>query len=392
MVTISKGLALLLAESELVNHTFESWLVTEGFTTVELYALISPSEALLEDTLIKPAQSGAVVFANGGEKSKAKWLWKVCRQAMERGDGVTQCVDDSKPIGAIQYQTIKKAWKSRHHFDWTSFRVLANVIMGKMHKHATATPKQFFIIFPEEMKLKSSTTKTEDGTLALKAGQVPIQTIQDIEQVTGIAALEEKIEAQFNTWAFVSILDHSWFSLQDVIIFMDIIKDAFKRRYKNGARPPLEFYVRAYVKTMQYFQDVVSTFEQPLREATRNTSAWIHVWTSWDSTGASASPVEQTPYEKSHKEKDSVPIEQAVQVQMNRLNQMAANIGKKLKGQGKGSNPYYGYGKGNKNGGWNTQFQGGGGKPKGEWKGQKGAKGTKNKFKNGKGKKKGAKW
>ena len=97
MVAITKGLALLLAESELVNHTFESWLVSEGYNTVELYALLSPSEALLETNLIGAAESAAVAFANGRGKSKATWLWKICRQAMERGDGVTQCLDDSKP-------------------------------------------------------------------------------------------------------------------------------------------------------------------------------------------------------------------------------------------------------------------------------------------------------
>ena len=62
----------------------------------------------------------------------------------------------------------------------------------------------------------------------------------------------------FNTWALVSISDPSWFGYQDVLTLSDKLQDYFWRRY-NGARPPLEFMFKAYLKMMQYVLDQVNT-------------------------------------------------------------------------------------------------------------------------------------
>jgi hypothetical protein len=336
----SAALNILIQESKVTCKSFLTWMEKEGYNTVELLAVVATEEKDVNTNLIEMAKGEGVRFATHGERACVKWLWKLCREAVERGSGVTASVDDGKPLASGQYQTMKTAWFNRHTFHFTTYRILGNSIMGKMHKHATASPKQFFIIFPEEMKLKSSTTKTESSSVSIKAGQLPTEHVYDIEYVTGVAALEWKIEAQFNTWAFVSIMEPAWFGYQDSIQLVDILKATFNRRYHKGARPTLEFYSKAYVQTMQYFQDNVTTFERTLADVARDLSGWIHFWT-WDA--APMQPTTNVAQGNPAADVEVPSISQAVQVQMNKLNQMAVNIGKNLKGKGKGGKREWDY-------------------------------------------------
>ena len=220
---------------------------------------------------------------------------------------------------------------------------------------------------------------------------MPSSITQDLEVVSGLGIFHDKLEALFNTWAFVSIQEPDWFSFQDALTIMDILNGLFKQRYRGGARPPLEFFVKAYSKTMNQFLDEVSTHERKLSEVVKETSSWIHIWNSWDP------PPVQPHADRDRSEagaKDPV-VPSYIKSQMNRLNQMAVTMSKTLQQQ---KNSYQANAKGwGKNWGKERagpysfppihpvldQSQWGNGKGKGKGKGKGGGKGK------GKGKGKG---
>ena len=291
-------------------------------------------ESDLDEELIKPAVAAGCDLKTIGKKGALKWLWKLCRKALEKGDMKgTTLVDDGKPLGPEQYKSLKDLWFSRHHFFFTSFRILGPVVIAKMFKHASASPKQFVCIFAEEMKLKSSTTKQDSTAVSVKPGEMPSSVTVAVESVTGVGMFRDKLEALFNTWAFVSIHDASWFSYQDALRVMDTLNEQFKRRYRGSTRPALEYFVKCYMKTMNYLVDEVSVHGRTLGAALKKTASWIHFWNSWDLPMV----VDKSEIDASMKE-DSIP--QAMKLQMRNLNKMATKLSRQIsnnaKGQGKG--------------------------------------------------------
>ena len=329
-MTASESLSLhlnaLIEEAKIETGTkdgdFRKFLVTEDLVNVEKFGSFCSDETLLDAELIAPAKAAGCTLKTIGEKAAIKWLWTLCRRAIAKGEMMgTTLVDDGKPIATGEYKSLKTLWHDRHHFHFTSHRILSAVVMAKIFKHATASPKQFVCIFAEEMKLKSSTVKSDSGTVSLKPGEMPSAVTIDIEAVTGLGAFRDKLEALFNTWAFVSIGDFEWFSLQDAMGLMDTINGIFKQRYRGGSRPPLDFYVKCYMKTMNYFVDQICVHERKLSVVCKETASWIHVWSGWD-------PPQIVDKGLISATKDPDTLSPMVKSQMNRLNQMATNLAK----------------------------------------------------------------
>jgi hypothetical protein len=368
---------------------FRNWCLEVGLLDIAMFGLAAATEADVETKIIAKFVEHNRADVSIGEKSKYKLLWRYCREAMTRGDHAgSHAIDDNKPMSQPEATTLKMKWKDKHGFVFSAGRSLAPLIQAKMFKHATASPKQFVVLHPEELKLMTAFVKTDFTTLQFAAGQLPQAINVNIEAVTAISTFRNKIEAQFNMWAFVSIQDPSWFSYQDTIFFMDIINEFFQKRWRGATRPSLDFYKGAYVKTMNHFLEAVSTHERKLSEVVKDVSSWSTAWTAWD-------PPHVNPYGKGAKGADAASsdvVPRHLSRVMNKMGKMALGMkntmGKQYGayGAGKGQwqqdryQPYQPY-----NPEWTTPKQEsdkGGGKEKGKGKG-KGKKGKKGNSKKG---------
>ena len=311
---ISPALLSLAVEAKLSSDRIaelKTFLVNHNLLSVDAFA-VAVSTDTLDTKLVPLAAASGFKVDKLGDVGALKLLWNLCSQTFKRGEGVSTTLDDGKPLAQPQYAALKTKWDDHHHFKFSSFRILAPLVMAKMWKHCTASPKLFILLYVEELKLKSSLTKSDFTAMQLKSGEVPQSTTVQLETVQGIATLRDKIEAQFNTWAFVSIHDPSWFSYQDALTFMDHINELFRRRYDGGSRPNLQFFINAYTKTMQYFQDQVNIFDFTLSRAVGNLGGWMHLWNGWV-------PPQKAPTGGDHSV-DTLP--QTVKQEMNSLRQM----------------------------------------------------------------------
>ena len=315
---ISPDLLALAVEAKLSADRIaelKTFLVNHNLLTVDAFA-VAVSKETLDSKLIPLATTSGFRAELLGDVGALKLLWHLCSEAFKRGEGVSTTLDDGKPLAQPQYAALKSKWDDTHKFKFSSFRILAPLVMAKMWKHCTSSPKLFVLLYVEELKLKSSLTKSDFTAMQLKSGEVPQSSTVQLETVQGIATLRDKIEAQFNTWAFVSIHDTSWFSFQDALNFMDHINDLFRRRYEGGSRPNLQFFINAYTKTMQYFQDQVIIFDFTLKHAVNNLAGWMHLWNGWV-------PPQKAPSGGDHS-MDTLP--QTVKQEMNSLRQMLRSL------------------------------------------------------------------
>jgi len=262
---------------------FREWCLGNGLVDINMFGLAASTEAEVETKITQVFAKHNKTEVGMGEKSKYKLLWKLCRDAMTRGDHAgSHAIDDGKAMSQPEATTLKMKWKKEHGFIFTAARSLAPLIVAKMFKHCTASPKQLVVLHPEELKLMTAFVKTDFTALQFAAGQLPQAVNVNIEAVTAISTFRNKIEAQFNMWAFVSIQDPSWFSFQDTLFFMDIINELFQKRWRGATRPSLDFYKGAYVKTMNVFLEAVSVHERKLSDVVKDVSSWSTAWTAWD--------------------------------------------------------------------------------------------------------------
>ena len=106
--------------------------------------------------------------ATAGDVSGVILVWKACRSMLDRGDGVEATVDDHKPMSAKTQESLQSKWTYHHHSSFTAIHVVSFVLMNKLWKHATATPKQFVIIMPEDIKLRAAVSKSDGDLLKIK--------------------------------------------------------------------------------------------------------------------------------------------------------------------------------------------------------------------------------
>ena len=96
-----------------------------GQNIVKVWAFVLNARNIEEVTtrFLEPAAKAGCAFATYGDEGKVKFVWRMCAQSLERGDGHgTSLVDDGKPMGSIEYTSLKIKWKGKHNFLFTSKR------------------------------------------------------------------------------------------------------------------------------------------------------------------------------------------------------------------------------------------------------------------------------
>lgn len=189
--------------------------------------------------------------------------------------------DDTKPMGDKLSGSLKAKWKSEHKFDYACHELLNLVLTNKLYKHATASPKQFVILLPEEMKLRTVVSKKEEEVLKKQTdGTAKFVSPTLLDPTENHYILFKKIKALWNTWAFVSIGDTSWFSYDDSRKMCDLFEDFIFRRVDDH-RPSLVWSMKAYLKTMSVFLDQININGKSLHDMVEHSYKWENIWTSW---------------------------------------------------------------------------------------------------------------
>ena len=366
---LDSDLAAILKD-ESIDPKFGQWMADVGLTSVKRFGKRIQDESEVEVTFIDEAnRKYADCVGTEGDIAAVKLAWQACRDKLDKGMLTDDVQDDTKPMGTKKFESLNTAWSDHHHFLFTAKHILTLTLTNKLYKHATASPKQFCILIPDELKLRASVCPKMSQTIS-KPGEPLYTEALELDPCTSHQILFKRIIALMNTWALVSIEDPSWFCYQDVRDFTDIFEELYHRRY-NGQRPTLDFMVKAYLKMCGYFLDQINTFGKTLSECVSNTVQWEPMWTAW-------SPPAQKPTTMAPAVEDTgagaatiMELDPSLTQKMNSIHKMARSLlrnGKNSKGKGD-----KGAGKGGGKQGWQWKNGNGNGKwrpPKGKGKGK----------------------
>ena len=358
-----------------VPESYINWLSSVGLTSVRLFAARVEKRDEVESKLVEvaiPSEGEGAGKWPGmkfkeGDVAEIKLAWEASQKFMAGLDEDTVASTESKPMDTPRLTNLTTLWNDHHHFKFSSQQVLSLNLANKLYKHATATPKMFCVISPEDLKLRNVvSTGKEKATCTLEEGKPMEYKAVEVDPCTSQGQLFDRIIALFNTWCFVTIETKEWLQYQTVRDFELQFKHLFFRRV-GGDRAPLEIQLKSYLRMMNLFMDQVNQHNKTLDELLKSTWVWESIWTSWHPS-ARATPAVPKQDDDDPQKYVSMQLDKRVEEQMLRVHKMANSI-LNPKGKGKGLQKF-----------------------KVGQKGQKGKGKTKTKFQNGKGKGKGKQW
>jgi hypothetical protein len=159
--------------------------------------------------------------------------------------------------------------------------MLIATLVGRLYREVNASPPQLPIFFLEQLRVASDLEKKSQVSLLIKPGHAAQGVETVVDSVTGSFEVFIRGRALVTTIAYCSICKPGWFSYDDAEFFSEKLLRFVCQDWVGGRRPPLTFYIRAWVITMQRFAEAVNVPGAKLGEVMRATSHWEHLWTMW---------------------------------------------------------------------------------------------------------------
>ena len=175
---------------------------------------------------------------------------------------------------------LTEQWKKRHDFVIPSTWMLVPTLLASIYRGIHSKPPSIVLLLPEALRLLSSTDRRSGQALIIESNRAVHAQEVVADEVGAHHELFRRIHALFMCYAFASVTDPSWMSFQDALTFSDAVFDWIHMRYgDNRVRPPVAFFVQAYLSTMQVFVDGVRTANAKAHGIIAQKLSYQHFWT-----------------------------------------------------------------------------------------------------------------
>ena len=343
---MAKDLAKIITVCKAPEHT-GTFFVENGISTGSQLALWGTKDEDAASSKILPLyrvfhKKKHTTEPNAGQEADVLMVYIRARQLLDSGDGMYGEPDDNE-LDTNTSVHVRSQWDTKHNFKLKSRHLLSDVVLKGIHKQLQHTPVQFKIVHLEELRMANSFSKKEVMHMDSQSSESKKDHVV-YEPVHGFEGFKQRVHALFHSYALVGIDNPTWFSYQNCRDVCEHITDLTNLRYgPHHVRPPLEYFQKAYLKTMERWSDLIRNQAKTLADCTDDHAMWEKFWTDFQpgsGKGAGKDAMD-----------GAVPeLHPVIQKQFNMLKAAAA---KANKGKGKGK------GKGGKDGGKSH---------KGEWK------------------------
>ena len=282
MAELSRNLKAILEKVGL-GEEFRKWLISQDIIETEDFAMLACDESKVETNIVNKVDPNVPKIKEVGTQVKITKAWKLCRSDVDLADKAkssSEVSDLEVPLDAITKKSLQTAWQERHNVHLTDGRLLIETLQGRVYREISADPPKFPVLFLEQMRVLSSFERKSHVTLVVKAGEAAKGATVIADCIEGAFEIFIRGRALMTTVAFASIHKYAWFSFSDAEFFSDKLLGFVNQEFK-GQRPPLSFFIRAWMYTMQCFSEAVRCNKSSLSDAVRSTATWEHLWTMW---------------------------------------------------------------------------------------------------------------
>jgi hypothetical protein len=260
------------------------WLVHEDQSILSVvdFACLASKEELVAVNIIGSAKATVSKVASVGESVKITKAWRTCRAAMDASDSQKNDPAETRleaPMDDGTKASVLEAWVKKHSFVLPDAKLLVETLQGAVHRAVTAKKPIFPLYFLENLRCMASLEKKCHVSMVVQPGLHVRSEGAIADAVHGSLEVFLRGRAMIYTVAYVSIHRPAWFSLQDAEYFSQKLL-AFTNQENDGARPSLDYLIKAWATTMQRFSESVRVNEISLSEVVRK-SDWELLWTMW---------------------------------------------------------------------------------------------------------------
>ena len=255
----------------------EDYLLAEGLVRSQQLALLAPSEEKFQSTVLQSLEWKKHVPDHSRYQVAGTMLYLFCRAAWDRKKDPAAV----EVIDSTMAQSIEDQFLDQHGLKLRAHRRVDDKLMKELSDMLAKSPPQFDIIPLERLHLLSSISKKVGSALQAdpNSKNVVVSNVA-VDETTTHHVLWCKIRALFRSIALLCINNPSFFCLQTAEDMEDRLLDYMGRKYGHS-RPPVSFFNKAYLETMQFFQEEVRTEKRTLRAVVESHQEWSHIWKSW---------------------------------------------------------------------------------------------------------------
>ena len=295
-VTLSQGLTAILSTAGCSDDKFRQFLIDNELVSPDSLGLLAASETALEDRVFPTLKAAGVNTDKLALMVSVKKAWHLSRCQVDKdsatASGRAHAQAPNEPLDKPTRNSLTEAWQKQHGFKFSNDRLLTEGLIGQLHRELTSSPKKLSILLAESLRLLSAIHTLSKQFTTVRDGYLGTEEVI-ADQVTNVLELYTRLRAFFNTVAFVTVHEPSFFGLQDVIFIEDKIL-CLLQMTKNDRRPPLVFFTTAWATTMQLWSDEVRTSGKTLAVLVKETASWTPPWQAW--TPPATGSVSQTDY------------------------------------------------------------------------------------------------
>ena len=265
------------------------WLIDQlGDVDVDDIAIMASEEGKVKTEIIDKLPGTIAKAKEVGTAVKLTKLWTMCRRAYDSQKLAKTSTDPNEleaPLDDPTKDAMAEKWKLRHTFILADSRLLVESLQARLYRETNATPPRLSVLFLEQLRVLSSPERKSCLALLVKPGEVAKGQAVIADFVEGSFELFIRARAYVTTLSYVSIAKPGWFGFEDAEYFSEKVLH-FVNQEVDGSRPPLSYFVTAWVSTMQRFSETVRTTGAPLKDIVRATAGWEHLWTMWRPSNA----------------------------------------------------------------------------------------------------------
>ena len=289
---IDKPLVTICNQLEIPERV-RNYLKDAGLVSLVRLALIAQNAKDVNELVWKPFTTSK--FAGTGDdapttaqQAAVLELWWWVKRRVDAGEvDLTGAPTSKDDLDQSITNALDKQWYKRHGFMLSCRRILSSSDLKKLYSMVCTNPITLWIPQPMEIKLASSISKVDIMSMNITDGQTPKAKKQQLDFISSYYAFYERIAALFFSIAYVCIdqikdeKDNKtcFFSLQVAYDFLDELWDVMHRRYDNTHRPSVDFFCKAFLRMMQFFQTRIRIHRFTLQECTNDITAWNTYWT-----------------------------------------------------------------------------------------------------------------
>ena len=267
---LSASLHRLLKDVKCPSEFYDFCSNKKIFDILDL-ALLSPDVAGVDAKLLALCRGHVTGIGDVEVDGPIRKAWWLAHKSAINGKEIfnDEVMDEGKAL------TLDGTWQHLHQMVLIPQHRVGEKLMAQLAAIANANPPKFPIIPIDKITIESEPVSASATNVKVKGKNLAADP-EEFLYTKDNEIIKRKMKALLTSFAYVSILNRNWFSLQHAEEACLWINEKITESDQSALS--VTFFKNAYSDTMRAWQTSVCVYKMTLGEAVRDRSSWLSNW------------------------------------------------------------------------------------------------------------------